>query len=96
MTTAKWTINTRESSRIYTIVMEDLMKRGCLPAWGEDALTYNLYIRPRVLRQFISFGTEINTFRMKGAFHMDPKALQFYQMPWKRPKALQGFFSLCV
>jgi hypothetical protein len=28
---------------------------------------------------------------MEGAFHIDPKALQFYQMPQKRPKALQGF-----
>jgi hypothetical protein len=49
MTTAKWTINTGdESSRIHTIVMQDLMERGVCQCGGEDALTYKLYKRPRV------------------------------------------------
>jgi hypothetical protein len=38
MNTAKWT-SLQERSRIHAILLQDLMKRGCLQVWGGDALT---------------------------------------------------------
>jgi hypothetical protein len=45
----------------------------------------------------MSFGTEINTFHMEGAFPMDPKALQgFLSDALEETKSTPRFFSLCV
>jgi hypothetical protein len=45
MTTAKPT-SIQERSRIYTILLQDLMKMGCLQAYGEDGLIWHNVMVP--------------------------------------------------